>query len=70
MRTERQLLKEIKDLTSYNGLYVTQKELEILETSENVENCEYIGLKDGHNGIYTYHITLFDNSDTYSLYVQ
>ena len=71
MRTEKELLKEIQMISgAYNGLYITEEELETIECMEEVENCEYVGLKDGHDGEETYHITLFGDNEVKSLYVK
>lgn len=70
MRNEKQLLEEIKQLAGiYDGLDITQEELEIIETMEQVESCEYVGLKDGHDGEETYNVKLENDSTVYSLYV-
>lgn len=69
-RLENELIQAIRDTDeSYDGLYVNNEELEIIETSNMVEGCEYVGLKDGHEGKYIYHVTLIDDSSIKSLYL-
>lgn len=59
MRTENELLKELKELGfKYDGLFVTEEEFETIEMMEEVISCEYVGYRNGGAGEYTYHIRL------------
>ncbi|MGL4451090.1 MAG: hypothetical protein ACRCTZ_07875 [Sarcina sp.] len=70
MRKEMELIQGIRDTNeSYDGLFISSEELEVIEESSMVETCEYVGLKDGHEGEDTYHVTLIDDSEVKSLYV-
>lgn len=70
MRKELELIEGIRNtLENYDGLFITDEELQVIQESEFVENCEYVGLKDGHEGEETYHVTLIDDSSVKSLYL-
>ena len=70
MRTEKELLKEVKDLNEvYDGLEVTDEELEMIQCSSHVENCKYAGLSEGHAGQYTYHVKLYGDESIKSIYL-
>lgn len=72
IRTEKELIQEILNTgESYDGLFITEEELEIIEQSIEVENCEYVGLMNGHEGLDTYHVTLTaEPNKVKSLYVE
>lgn len=71
MRKELELIEGIRNtLENYDGLFITEEELQIIQGSEFVESCEYAGLKDGHVGKETYHVTLTDDSSIKSLYIE
>lgn len=57
MRTEKELIQEIRDIpTNYSGITVTEEELNIIEMSDMVDTCEYVGLRDGAGGPKTFHL--------------
>ena len=69
-RLENELIQGIRDTNEdYNGLYINNEELEIIEVSDMVKSCEYVGLKDDHEGEYIYHVSLIDDDSVKSLYV-
>ena len=70
MRTEKELIKRIRNTSAeYGGLYITTDELNIIQESVFVNTCEYVGLRDGHRGLDTYHVTLIDDNGLKSLYI-
>ena len=71
-RTEKELIQGILNTGEfYDGLLITEEELEIIEQSTEVESCEYVGLENGHEGLYTYHVTLAEEPNKVkSLYVE
>lgn len=71
MRTEKELIQEIRDTNVYyDGLDVTEEELNIIGESDIVKTFEYVGLRDGGGGPYTYHVTLIDDDGVKSLYYE
>lgn len=70
MRKEFELLEGLENLTGrYDGLEITEEELEIIECMEEVEQCSYTGLSEGHGGYETYHVVLFGSNILRSVYV-
>lgn len=71
MRTEDELIHAIRETDEfYDGLYVTQEELNIIEESDIVKTFEYVGFRDGGGGPATYHVTLIDDDRLKSIYYE
>ena len=46
---------------------LTKEEVEFIQTHEKVESCEYMGLEQGHEGDYLYHVTIEGDEEVYSI---
>lgn len=71
MRTEKELIEKIRNTSAdYCGVTVTEEELDIVQNSDMVDTCEYVGLRDGAGGPKTFHVALIDDDRLKSLYLE